>query len=364
MKIRIITHHAVYNHGAILQLYALSKILLKYDNTVCALNYSKNYDFLPEYAGVKYNISIKSIPFYLKLLRENGLGRTMFNINKRKKLNSFVSNNKLVGEYYSRAEDLDAVFIGSDEVFSIEPGLNPFFWGMGVPSKHVFAYAGCFGPTTIDFIKQKYAMEYIKAGISRFDKISVRDQNSQNIIEALTGDYKPEQVCDPVILYGYANEKKEFKRPISDKYLFVYSYDKNMNDENEWKHIKNYARSKGYKVITAGFYHKWCDKCINVDPIELLNWIAFAECVVTDTFHGTVMSLVMNTPFATKIRDNRNKLEFLLSEYGVLDREILDFSKLDNILSSDMSFNEINNIISMKQRQGLSYIEKCICLCE
>lgn len=359
MKIRIITHHSVHNHGAVLQLYALEKVLAQYDPTVCALDYQKNYDFLPECANQKYNISIRSIPFYLGFLRRNGFKKTFFNVKKRRFLEAFKKEHTMVGEYYSRCKKLDAVFIGSDEVFSIEPGLNPFFWGMGVPTEYCFAYAGCFGPTTLEFIREKHAMEFISAGIKRFARISVRDENSQNIIGELSGSF-PIQVCDPVILYGYIDEKKKFVRPMKEKYLFVYAYDNNMNDSEEVACILRYAKEKSLKVITAGFYHKWCDRSVNVDPIELLKWIYFAECVVTDTFHGTVMSMIMNTPFATKIRGNRNKLGFFLEEYQCLDREIKDFADLDSVLNIGMNFDNVNRIIAEKRAEGRAYIQSCI----
>ncbi|MCD7999983.1 MAG: polysaccharide pyruvyl transferase family protein [Clostridiales bacterium] len=359
MKIRILTHHTVHNHGAVLQLYALSQVLKKYDSGVCALNYSKNFDFLDETANTKYNISIKSIPYYLGYLYQKGLKRTIFNIKKKRILEKFKEKNKLVGEYYSRCKDLDGVFVGSDEVFSIEPGLNPFFWGMGVPAEHIFAYGGCFGPTDISFIYKKYAVEYIKAGIERFEKISVRDLNSQTIIKEISGCDVP-QVCDPVILYGFLKEKKLFKKPMEEKYLLVYAYDNNMNDKTEVESIKSFAKKKNLKTVTVGFYHEWCDKSINAYPIELLSWIANAEIVVTDTFHGTVMSLIMNAQFATKIRGNRHKLGYLLSEYRVTEREINNFSELDSVFQNKIDYEEVNKKIENKRRDGLSFIEECI----
>lgn len=359
MKIRILTHHSVHNHGALLQLYALMKVLKRYDKTVCALDYSKNYDFLGAFADKKYNISIKSIPFYLGFLKEKGLKRTLFNIRKKNILDRFKKEYHMVGEYYSRCKDMNAVFVGSDEVFSIEPGLNPFFWGMGVPADHVFAYGGCFGPTDLEFIREKHAEEYIKAGIERLDRISVRDINSQEIIKEISGQ-KSIQVCDPVILYGYLREKETFKKKISDKYLLVYAYDENMNDEKEVVEIRKYAAKNHLKVVSAGFYHRWCDKCVNVDPIQLLEWICGAEYVVTDTFHGTVMSMIMNTQFATKIRGNRHKLGYLLSEYGLEEREVMDFSKMTDIFRKPIDFKRVNVLIEQKRKIGMSFIEHCM----
>lgn len=61
MRIGIITHYDVHNHGALLQLNALIKILSKQGIQAQALQYDKNYDFLGVKLKNKYNISVKSI---------------------------------------------------------------------------------------------------------------------------------------------------------------------------------------------------------------------------------------------------------------------------------------------------------------
>lgn len=359
MKIGIITHYDVHNHGAQLQLDALIKVLTNLNHQTQVLTYKKNYDFLEEWAEKKYEISLKSVPFYIKYLYEKGIIKTLFNIRKKKLLQSFRTRNAIVGEYYSKAKNLDCVFIGSDEVFSIEPGLNNFFWGFGVPAKYIFAYAGCFGPTTIELIKEQYAEDYIQAGIKRFTTISVRDKNSQNIIEVLSGSTVP-IVCDPVILYGYQIEKEKFTRPLRQKYILVYAYDNNMNDKSEVNNIMTFAKSKGLLTVSAGFYHEWCDRNINISPLELLQYIWAAEYVITDTFHGAVTSIVFNRQFAVKIRNNGNKLGFLLYEYGLLERITDNFGDLSDILNKTINYTSINETIEEKRKKAFEYLQSCI----
>ena len=359
MKIGIITHHDVHNHGAQLQLNALIKVFASLGHSAKALSYTKNFDFLDENASNKYNITLKSIPYYTNYIFKKGMKKTLFNIKKKSILEEFRNHNQLVGGYYSKENNLDCVFVGSDEVFSIEPGLNTFFWGMGVPTQNIFSYAGCFGPTTPAFIKEKYAEEFITAGISRFNRISVRDKNSKGIVYDLTKKEVP-IVCDPVILYGYKNEIKEIKKPDREKYIVVYAYDNNMNDKEEVKKIKAFAKSKNLKIISAGFYHNWCDESINVTPTELINYIKYAEYVVTDTFHGSVISIIMNTPFTTKIRGNRNKLGYLLEEYDLLSRETVDFSDLDRMFNDQIDFQHVNSNIADKRKKSKAYIKNCL----
>lgn len=359
MKVGIITHIDVHNHGAQLQLYSLAKVLTKMGHSAKALRYRKIYDFLDEDADKKYDISFKSIPFYFAYLLNQGLTKTLFNVKKRRLLRTFRQGNSLEGDYYSKAENLDCVFVGSDEVFSIESGLNNFFWGFGVPCEKVFAYAASFGPTTLDFIKEKYVEGYIQAGIERFARISVRDKNSQNIIEKLSGNRVP-IVCDPVILYGYQNEMANFIRPMKQKYILVYAYDNNMNDQSETEAISVYAKLKGLITVSAGFYHKWCDKNINVSPLELLQYVWAAEYVVTDTFHGTVMSIIANRPFLVKIRSNKNKLGFLLNEYNLEERVTTDFSNIWAIFDEPIDFEQVNEISVNKRRESMEYLKSCL----
>lgn len=155
MKIGIITHYDVHNHGAVLQMYALEKVLENFGNEAKGLTFHKNYDFFESYAENKYNISLKSIPYYIGYLMEKGIKKTYFNYKKKQILDNFKFSNKMIGEKSSEAKDLDTVFIGSDEVFSIETGLTPEFWGNNLNCKNIFSYAGCFGPTTLEFIKEK-----------------------------------------------------------------------------------------------------------------------------------------------------------------------------------------------------------------
>ena len=78
MKIGIITHYDVHNHGALLQLFGLVSFLRERGFEAFALKYSKNYDFMDADSFNKYNISIKSIPFYFRYLKQNGLKKVIF----------------------------------------------------------------------------------------------------------------------------------------------------------------------------------------------------------------------------------------------------------------------------------------------
>ena len=359
-KAGIITHYDVHNHGAHLQLYALSKVLNTLGYEAKALRYRKNYDFMAENVSKKYNITLASIPTYLKYLAQKGLGRTMYNVKKRSTLQKFRIKQKLVGEYYSHAKNLDLAVIGSDEIFSIEPGLNPCFFGMGVPCKKVISYAASFGPTTKEFVRDMYAEEFITAGLSRLSDCSVRDQNSQLVVNAFSG-ITPPIVCDPVILYGYINEiatAREMRKKNGEKYILIYSYDNTMNESENIEKIKASAQAKRLKLYSVGFYHKWCDKNINVDPLDIFDWFVNAEEIITDTFHGAVLSIVTNSKMLVKLKPtNRNKLLWLMKEYGLEERVLDDFSELNLISEKDICFEKVNALVEERRAYSLDYLK-------
>lgn len=231
-------------------------------------------------------------------------------------------------------------------------------YGYGLKTKKVISYAGSFGPSTIEEIQSKGKYELIQKGLNSFDAISVRDQNSQSIIEKICHKKVP-LVCDPVLLYGYEDEMKRFVPPVKD-YLLVYAYDNRMNDEKEVGQILQYAHKHGLKVYSVGFYHPWCNKNISATPIELLGWVRNARLVVTDTFHGSVLSIICNTPLVVKIRNNSNKLLHLLDEYKLSSRIVYDFSQIERVASTKIDFATVNLLLQNYRKNSISILKQAL----
>lgn len=356
-NIGIITHYNVHNHGAQLQLLALEKILREKKCIVSALTFKKDYKYMNSEANVKYSINIKSIPYYLKYLKEQGLKKTFFNIYKKFIFDSFRKKNDMLGGTYSNFSG-DLLIIGSDEVFSTEVGITDAFWGVNSKSKKLVSYAASFGPTTLQDINRKKESEFITDSLFKFDVLSVRDKNSFQIINALT-KIQPEIVCDPVILYGYKKEISKFTRK-KGNYILLYSYDKNMNDKEEISLIKNIALKLNLKIFSVGFFHSWCDRNINANPIDLLSYFANAKYVITDTFHGSVMSLITEANFAVLIRNSSNKILNLLDEYNLQNRIFKDYESCLQVLSHEIGYQEINKIMESNRSRSMMFLESII----
>lgn len=351
--IGIITHYDVHNHGAILQLLALIKHLkATYNIEAKALQFDKNYDFTPRSTLSKYKLSYKSIGVYLDFLRDRGIGSLLFNYRKYRLLNKFKSDRHLIGEYYTEYHNLDSVIIGSDEVFALHTGITPCFFGHALSTNNVVAYAGCFGPTKMEDILDLHCDELIRSGLSSMSAISVRDTNSQSIVHELTGT-EPPIVLDPVLLYGYEEEISRMKCPYDKPYMIVYAYDTRMNDEQETTAIIQFAREHNLKIVSPGFYHSWADLNVNVDPEQLLGWFRYAQYVVTDTFHGSIMSMINHRSFAVYCRDNANKLMDLLSSFSMSNRVVAnEENNVTEILSCKIDYAAFRSRLESRRVQS------------
>lgn len=357
MEYGIITHYDVHNHGALLQLNGVKQTLKGLGIDATALQFDKNYDFMGRQWKAKYEISIKSVGIYLNYLKQNGLGQTLYNYKKKKVLETFKAQEKLIGEYYTECGNLDGVIVGSDEVFALHTGPTPAFFGHALPTNKVFAYGGCFGPTTIEDVDKLHCRALITSGLNNMVGMGMRDQNSIRIAEELTGK-KAELVCDPVILYGYEKEMANMVRPMQEKYMVVYSYDGKFEESAE--EIKAYARKHGLKIVSPGFYQKWADVNVNVDPVNLLAWFKWAECVVTNTFHGCVMSIISGTDMAVRLRGNANKLLNLMTEYEIVDREFGNGNSLEAVLGQKVDWTIVREQIKVRRAQSMDYLKRMI----
>ena len=359
MKIGILTYYFVHNYGAILQAYGVQCVLESMGHEPVFLTFSRNYDHLPVGAEKKYNLSIKSVPLLTKYFFDNGAGTFYYNYIKRNRLHAFSTTKMKMGERYSDAKK-DAVLIGSDEVFAIDVGLNPFLFGHDIPVDNIFSYAASFGSSRTQDIRDAGCEEVINSGLRRLSRIGVRDITTKNMVEEISG-CEATLNCDPVILYGYHDEIEK-ARAIKPKenYIIIYSYDRNFNSFHDIEAIKKFAIKERYKIYSVGYYHKWCDKNIMCSPIEMIDYFCNAKLVVTDTFHGSVISIITNTPLMVRLTKQNQKVEYLLSQYGLEDHLTNDINDINRLYQLKTDYKKINEIVAEERRKSLKYLQECL----
>ena len=82
--------------------------------------------------------------------------------------------------------------------------------------------------------------------------------------------------------------------------------------------------------------------------------------MVTDTFHGSVMSIITGRELAVKLRDNANKLLNLLEEYGLEDRVLSSEWNLEEIFSKRVDYKDVNAEVIRRRNDSLSYLRSMV----
>lgn len=364
MKIGILTHYDVNNQGAQLQMYSMYKKIEDLGHKPVILTYVKNYDFDKE-KKLRYQASIKSIPYYIKnYLIKSGMGAVYRNYKK-------LSQNKKFRKKYFKFENyatanIDMAIIGSDEVFSIPMGVNMMMYGHCINTDKVISYAPSFGQTNIALLEKHNAKTLVQSGLKKFIALSARDENTANIIKELI-EIKPSMVCDPAILYDISQIKSDINIS-KQKYMVVYAYDFNMTDEAEVRAIKNYAKKNNLIIVSPGTYHKWCDKNISCDILEWVEVFKNATCVVTDTFHGTIVATVTKVPMAVMVRNtlNNNKMLDLLHKLKIENRRLNEITdkELERVFAEKLDFVKIDNSVKKMRKESEEYLINAIEKCE
>lgn len=195
------------------------------------------------------------------------------------------------------------------------------------------AYAASFGTDEWEYSKEETSKcaELIK----RFNFISVREQSAIGICKDKFG-VEPDFVLDPTLLLSrnhyeelVNNENlKDFKGEI-----FCYILDKTEEKSNIIKRISKHIDKKTFGLES--------------NAVGVLYWLkAFmdAKFIITDSFHGSVFSIIFNKPFITIGNKSRGMTRFnsLFSTFNLQDRLLLDNKFLIDIVDKDIDWRKIN----------------------
>lgn len=203
-------------------------------------------------------------------------------------------------------EKLDGLLFGSDELWNMENPFfkDPLFFGTdcSLPKISYAASVGAMEQTTLDMNIAT------AAGLRDFKAVLVRDDRTRQMIGDLLGRELP-LVCDPTMLVAKEALQQPVKLP-KDKYILVYSYglDQEMIDN-----IVRFAREKQLRIVSAHFWHLFCDEIIPCLPLQFGPLMAGAEYVFTSTFHGAVFAMLNHTrcaimPVRDKVRDIAHRM--------------------------------------------------------
>ena len=334
-KVGIVTYYDAINEGAFLQAYCLKTFLE--ENFDVQVYFVENNQINNLKLQRKRLFHVKNPRIYI-----NNICRYAALVHSQKR---FLQTNK-------KNDSLDLVIVGSDEMWNVS---NALFCSYNVDGntlvKKRISYAVSMGN-----FSEELSLDMVEK-IKQFYSISVRDYNAKNILEN-SGIQYVDMHLDPVFLIDI-----QAQTPIKklEPYLMVYG---NIRDERNIGAIKNFAHKNGFKIVSVDIYNKWCD--INIpakNPFEFVGLIDSAQFIVTNMFHGTMLSIVRKRPFISiQTSRRRKKMTYVTELFKVSNRCIdeQDFKVIEDMHQQALDGEYIDSIIDIQRSIARNYFNDAL----
>jgi hypothetical protein len=359
-KIGILSMQKIVNHGSFLQAFALLQTIKK-------LRPSAEVLFIDIKPGIHLSGKLKMKIKNMKILKY--IYRFLFG--KFYRIKAQLIFNKCWRKFLGITRNhhwntcFDTVVIGSDEVFNCLQectwGFSKNLLGEGLNSNNIITYAASSGFTTVSKVETKSLSRDVEKAFKNIRHFSVRDENTLQFVKRFA--YKDAFIhLDPVFLFNYDTYILA-KKQESRNFVFIYSYENRINKKEEISAICDFAKNNNMEIICIE-YQSWCKKNVIIEPFEVLDYFKQAAYVITDTFHGTVLSIKYNKQFVSFIRyedpifPNANKLHYLLKKFELQDREIKNAKELPQRIIQKINFESVNKILEEQTQKSFEYLDQ------
>ena len=265
-------------------------------------------------------------------------------------------------------KNYDAFLCGSDQLW-LPNNLGSHFYTLEFApnNKTKVAYATSFGVSQIPDFQKKNTAKYL----SRFEALSTREVSGQKIIKELTGKDVP-VVCDPTLLFdanGWRNIVPE-RKVIDEPYMFCYFLGTNSEHRKLAKELK---KKTGLKIVSCPFLDNYvgCDlefgdiQLFDMDSEDFVNLIRYAEYILTDSFHGSVFSILHHKKFMTFNRFNagansrNSRIDTLCSLLGLEDRRYTEQDVHDQVIKN-IDYRAVEEKLEALRKQSFDYLKKAL----
>lgn len=290
MKIGKITLDGYFNYGNVLQNYALRQVLLQYADVVDCLWHEQDKFLVRTWYKWSWKEPIKWIlnyHGYRDKIFSDIHGMEIVRQGRIKEWCDRYIGIKKVMDLSTVADDYDYFVVGSDQVWNpYFSNLQHCFLSFASPEKRI-AYAASISCPTIPV--EKHTL--YKKGFSEMKSISMREQQGADIVKEFSGRDVP-VVVDPTLLLTPDDWCKVSRKPAwfhGEDYILTYFLGKRPEV------VKCLEKETGLKVINLldeNVYEHYV-----TGPDEFIWAIEHARLVYTDSFHGTVFSILFRTPF-------------------------------------------------------------------
>ena len=371
MKIGLITFSRAKNYGGILQAYALQKVLAPAGHEVVVVRFRDRAAY-----RLTHSLSV--------FLKQRGIVPYSHNYPLSAKEHSIIRQHmeKFIDKHIRRTPLLPgsgvagygfgAFVVGSDQVWRHYD--SRYFLGFlreGDPAKKI-SYAASFGIDRWPFTEAQ--TEEAGKLAARFDAVSVREDSAVEMCAAHLG-IKAELVLDPTLLL----EKEEYlallresgvttetPEPISDtENVFSYILDSSPSKEEIINRAAGLLGAGVNSIVPPVMPGRRVDieKCVWPPVERWLQGFACAKFVVTDSFHGTALSILFNKPFIAVCNDYRGAARFhsLLRMFHFEDR-LVPHGEIpgDKLFTEKIDFGKVNEILAAQRRKSLDFLESAL----
>ena len=277
---------------------------------------------------------------------------------------SIVYNPRTIGSCKGYAKYV----VGSDQTWSIENcDKNAFYFLPWVKSKCKYAYAPSLGTISISDVHHQILTKYLPS----FRYLSCREKTNCAALSACL--HKPvEPVLDPTMLIS-ADDWRQFAVSTSNlpkRYILAYILGTKSCISDFAERLSLQTGLPVYYVLTCPTYLHKPNVLRDMSPQQWVYAIDHAAYVVTDSFHGSLFCINLNTnfyAFAKRPQDvwhvlnDNDRIMELLQTFGLTDRFVNDEDvRHGNVLTNDMDYSEANRIVSELRQLSLNYLQKIV----
>lgn len=365
MKIGLLSLPLNWNYGGILQQYALKETLQGMGHVVTIFSRRMDRDGMLRRAPVCFKWKTLSYLAYIPFLRFLPLiGVQDF---KRRHLTN------LTGEIFDDATArklsvdlaLKAFVVGSDQVWNrtATPKLYNYYLDFTheIPDVRRIAYAASFGKSEWDYSEAETKMCAELA--QSFDAISVREDSGVTLCREKLG-VAAVHMPDPTLLL----KKEQYQAVISGARICTQTNSllTYILDDSEYKRIvvSGVAKALTLDVVELmpqgiGATIKEAFKGKRATVEQWLSGFDSADFVVTDSFHGTLFSIIFNKPFIAIANEARGVARFqsFLKLVGLEDRLVFERDDYSELLVRPIDWTEMNRKIEEQSQQAYEFIE-------
>lgn len=384
MRLGIITFHSIINYGSALQAYAMQEGIAKQGVDTELIDYRPELRTFSIHERIKNNWKhLFDTGKWKRFLASKKEMNTLFYTDEEKSKkraesfktfqNDFFRLSKLIIQR-EELKDLNSLYdgfvCGSDQIW------NPKYIGHDmtyfldfVPGAKRIAYAPSIA--VAEFPKE-YRNE-IKNEMNKFENISVRENESIEIVRALTGK-DVTVVVDPTLLLTHSDWEKIERKPIdfieSTDYIFCYFLGAN-EEYIQW--VNHLKRLTGLPVVLVTctelkVFKGYGDISYEaIGPSEFVFLIHHANYICTDSFHGTVFSIINNKKFFTFKRykdesktSENSRIYTLLELIGHQERLIRRVEEITTLYQTSLDYEPIQKKILERKRVAEQYLKQQI----